>query len=567
MEDFVSVAINLNVLPAPLLNILTPLIARLKRGDARNEKDDGEKNHREMIVHPTASQKIQTPSSPLLLFIAALLFSSGIPMQSSSDISGSGSSSETLVLHRARRVGRSRVRLPRRSSIGRANIVSSVREEEEEDEDDEDDSVEDIEKSIAEMDRSIQVPHAESFDEESLISSVMDLLGGALDPSMLEWGLQHLKDLSIVWEDSVAVSSSNSTMLLANDPVSNEGERLVLRFSLPRDSLLEFFDIFKAASGDLDVRKLLFETNGAELEKSPVSRECTGGVYRIVKKGSPVAIWKPADEEETNRKQKDTPLRRGLTPGSGALREVAAYVLDSASGSRAGVPTTTYCSLHGREGSLQQFRPSKCCADDVGTMLFENDNVHQLGILDLRIFNLDRHGGNILVDTTDYKLIPIDHGLSLPPIHFLGEAEFGWLHWRQSKEAFSKETRDWIASLSPVEDAKRLLKIGVPASSVLTNFVCTSVLQHFADLNFTLHEIGSLFCRKDSESESELEIAVRSATSALDSTDTIDLDTMAETAELVTKSMRASVCASRRSWTLGMSTASLWQRDPPLRRS
>lgn len=58
----------------------------------------------------------------------------------------------------------------------------------------------------------------------------------------------------------------------------------------------------------------------------------------------------------------------------------------------------------------------------MGSNQFDIEEVHKIGILDIRIINCDRNEANILVkklihkETKKkfFKLIPIDHGLSLP---------------------------------------------------------------------------------------------------------------------------------------------------------
>jgi len=70
----------------------------------------------------------------------------------------------------------------------------------------------------------------------------------------------------------------------------------------------------------------------------------------------------------------------------------------------------------GKVGSLQAFVKSEGPVENFSSDLFSKDEVHKIGILDLRILNLDRNASNILVQKTEnsYKLIPIDHGLSIP---------------------------------------------------------------------------------------------------------------------------------------------------------
>ena len=81
---------------------------------------------------------------------------------------------------------------------------------------------------------------------------------------------------------------------------------------------------------------------------------------------------------------------------------------------------------------------------------------------DIRLFNTDRHAGNMLVravkdsgSTTNlmtrmsydqqYELIPIDHGFCLPET--LEAPYFEWLHWPQAMMPFSEEEIKYIESL------------------------------------------------------------------------------------------------------------------------
>jgi hypothetical protein len=93
----------------------------------------------------------------------------------------------------------------------------------------------------------------------------------------------------------------------------------------------------------------------------------------------------------------------------------------------------------------------------MGPSRFSVQDVHRIGILDIRLFNTDRHAGNMLVRhprTTDsssnlvlkarmpevsqYELVPIDHGFCLPET--LEAPYFEWLHWPQVRWGFSMPT-------------------------------------------------------------------------------------------------------------------------------
>ena len=86
-----------------------------------------------------------------------------------------------------------------------------------------------------------------------------------------------------------------------------------------------------------------------------------------------------------------------------------------------------------------------CDTSEMGASRFGARDVHRIGILDLRIWNTDRHAGNILVrrqrassaglsglqmlDSSQLELVPIDHGFCLP--ESLEPPYFEWLHWPQ----------------------------------------------------------------------------------------------------------------------------------------
>jgi len=71
-------------------------------------------------------------------------------------------------------------------------------------------------------------------------------------------------------------------------------------------------------------------------------------------------------------------------------------------------------------GSFQQFVDQAEMAADLATQTFPVDQVHKIGILDLRLVNTDRNDANILVKryrehgADRVELIPIDHSYCLP---------------------------------------------------------------------------------------------------------------------------------------------------------
>ena len=109
---------------------------------------------------------------------------------------------------------------------------------------------------------------------------------------------------------------------------------------------------------------------------------------------------------------------------------------------RASMEDSRSCS---KLGSLQEFVAHDCDTSEIGTSMFSLQDVHRIAILDIRLFNTDRHAGNILVQrpTQDSsrlsalarlnrpqcRLLPIDHGFCLPEA--LEPPFFEWLHWPQ----------------------------------------------------------------------------------------------------------------------------------------
>jgi len=248
-----------------------------------------------------------------------------------------------------------------------------------------------------------------------------------------------------------------------------------------------------------------------------------GGTYFVKNdSGERIALFKPADEEPgapgNPKKLAISPI---LPPGGGAVREVIAFSLDQG---RAGVPPTyllegfshphwtdTNGEQTAKTGSLQQFVPHYAVMADVGSSLFSVDNVHNIGILDLRLFNLDRNGENLLVVKEDiqFRLVPIDHSYILPSK--LQNPFFEWLHWKQTKEPFSPETLNFISEIDIEEDARLLRSFSIPEESIRTMKITTTFLKRGAACGLTLFQIASLVCANDDEPSALAQVVDRAA--------------------------------------------------------
>ena len=190
--------------------------------------------------------------------------------------------------------------------------------------------------------------------------------------------------------------------------------------------------------------------DGLDSGKIPIrSVEGTGGAYFMQDLSGQkfIAVFKPIDEEPlaVNNPQKlpvspdGEGLKKGTRVGEGAVREVAAYILDHPKNERrttygdekgfAGVPPTAMIKcLHSgfnnpddlatvKIGSLQMFVENSGSCEDMGPGSFPVEQVHKISVLDIRLANADRHAGNILLSKDEdgqTVLTPIDHGYCLP---------------------------------------------------------------------------------------------------------------------------------------------------------
>ncbi|KAI3980262.1 hypothetical protein MKX01_024997 [Papaver californicum] len=276
----------------------------------------------------------------------------------------------------------------------------------------------------------------------------------------------------------------------------------------------------------------------------PVYSGLGGAYYFRNKVGENVAIVKPTDEEPfapnnpkgfIGKALGQPGLKRSVRVGETGFREVAAYLLDY--DHFANVPPTalvkiTHSIFNINDGvnckkanerktvskiaSCQQFIRHDFDASDHGTSNFPVSDVHKIGILDVRIFNTDRHAGNLLVRKLDgvgafgqVELVPIDHGLCLP--ENLEDPYFEWIHWPQASIPFTEDELEYIANLDPVKDSE-MLRMELPMireACLRVLFVSTIFLKEAAAFGLCLGEIGEMMSREfrsRDEEPSELEL-------------------------------------------------------------
>lgn len=287
-----------------------------------------------------------------------------------------------------------------------------------------------------------------------------------------------------------------------------------------------------------------------------LTTEGSGGVYLMKDEygAHDVAVFKPMDEEPMSvnnprgfsRSNHGEGLRRGTRSGEGGIREVAAYVLDHPAGPRrsrtkenlakreaggfSGVPPTTLVRCYheafhyesdmhklrkAKTGSLQQFVHAISSCEDMGSSMFPVDEVHKITVLDLRLANTDRNGGNILVcegKDNALKLVPIDHGYCLPDK--FEDCSFEWLYWPQAQRPYSPSTLEYIKTLDVEEDIALLRECGWSMRPQLARIfrISTMLLKKGAAAGLTPFEIGSIMSRGDSlDTKSTIELIVERA--------------------------------------------------------
>lgn len=273
--------------------------------------------------------------------------------------------------------------------------------------------------------------------------------------------------------------------------------------------------------------------------------QCSGGVYFIRSpQGHKVAVFKPCDEEpgapNNTHSQK---LRKGFVPGEGALKEVIAYVLDH--DGVAGVPPTVLADLPAMQfacsqimrkgvplqrGSVQQFINQAHDSWDIGPQVFPEEQAQAIALLDLRLLNADRHGGNILVrfehkydddmgeDSDDDNwwrrhsgqkptLIPIDHGFCLPGYPEIGKSWFEWSSWPQCRRPLTRRLVEYVATLNGDNDARVARSLGLREACCTTLRIGTLVVKKCVLAGLTLCDIANLVCReKEDDTPSRLEV-------------------------------------------------------------
>lgn len=370
------------------------------------------------------------------------------------------------------------------------------------------------------------------------------------EESSLTFGDRVLKnDLSAVLNDAPLLLTRNLIQRSSSTPcLSPTGKDL--QHNRDRSGLIEILGCPSSCSVAKQLVKSVVKAIKSGMDPIPIHNGLGGAYYFRNSKGESVAIVKPTDEEPfapnnpkgfIGKALGQPGLKKSVRVGETGFREVAAYLLDY--DHFANVPPTvlvkiTHSMFNVNEGvscnsskppnrkqnpiskiaSFQQFIPHDYDASDHGTSSFPVSAVHRIGILDIRIFNTDRHAGNLLVRKHEngsarfggqVDLIPIDHGLCLPET--LDDPYFEWIHWPQASIPFSNEELEYIANLDPVRDSD-MLRMELPMireACLRVLVLCTHFLKEAAAFGLCLAEIGDMMSRQFTgrdEEPSELEV-------------------------------------------------------------
>ncbi|CEO99284.1 unnamed protein product (mitochondrion) [Plasmodiophora brassicae] len=214
-------------------------------------------------------------------------------------------------------------------------------------------------------------------------------------------------------------------------------------------------------------------------------------------------------------------LKRGIRAGDTVLKEKLAYDLDK--DHWAGVPETTLCTVHVVVdecscptpifGSVQKFvTAASPFASPLLSFHYKVESVHRIGLLDIRLMNLDRHPGNLLA-SADGALTPIDHGFVLPVWYQLADVELCWTSWPQAQVPFSTATRTYMTSLRPMDDVTDMAVQGLAFDSIITYLLGSTLIQTVLNAGdaIVLQDLGEYLRRPDPDTHSQLEVAIADA--------------------------------------------------------
>ncbi len=281
---------------------------------------------------------------------------------------------------------------------------------------------------------------------------------------------------------------------------------------------VSFIDCVSGKSAALDCVIKQLRSSDFQVEAGAGS----GGVYFFkLPQDNKLAVFKPHDEEPNAPNNPNghknafgtIGLTSGILSGESAFREFAAFLLDHQGVAHVPDSCLVRCwhpafgSVEPKEGSLQLFRSSKHDLEDQGDSIIcrhiDVCDLQFMAVLDMRLCNVDRHPGNILVnyETQDSKwdITAIDHGYCLPDFTGLSNVHFVWSRWAQATAPVHDSVRRYIEQLNADDDLdllmRRVPEICAPrrAECLLSIRISTMLLKMCIAAGQTLAFVASLF--------------------------------------------------------------------------
>lgn len=241
------------------------------------------------------------------------------------------------------------------------------------------------------------------------------------------------------------------------------------------------------------------------------------GVYKMHdRKGNPIAVFKPKDEERgcsNNPKGFSSPslLFDGFRPGDGAEREVAASLIDQFGV----VPKTRSVNIQSevfrygqgeeiypKPGSLQQFVEGELVRDVYSRNPVELTKVNPVQLRgmvvnDLRWNSQDRHSANMIVVGTD--IYQIDNGDTMPGYPFENRPKrnlqfMDGVFAEYLKQPFTEEEKIAIRNYDCLAEIRKLRANGIElwASSEEYMRVTDKIFKTCVEKGLTLYQIVQL---------------------------------------------------------------------------
>jgi len=326
----------------------------------------------------------------------------------------------------------------------------------------------------------------------------------------------------------VFVGSPNEKKRFYQRPKDNSEEEKEKKVIITKEPLIkEAVKLMHKETDEIKFKRLVDKINcGIDSHIPELCEEGLNGTYFLKDKdGEMIGVFKPEDEEgnSKNNPKRDSFVDKGILDGEAARREVAAFLLDK--DGFVGVPKTALVSIshssfgisdkgepNTKIGSLQEFVNNDGASWDIGFNSFPIQQVQKIAAFDIRIFNNDRHGGNMLFkrqsDDT-YTLTPIDHGFSLPST--FDHAWFDWLTWPQVKEPITDEVKDYISKIDVEKDVQLLQHLDIRPECFRTMRISAMLLKKGCEMGLTLFDLGNIISRSLLELPSELELMIQKA--------------------------------------------------------